>query len=261
MRGAGQLSIMLLGLVAGLASATTALAQPSAVPPAAAASKPIREVVFHVSFTRRQAVSTETFGGMEMGADNSTPISTGAPVGSSSATTDRGTVTVDVMQVTSNALGVKVTEEWASKKTPATYLGNIAADGTINFGNQVVSEATEALLPFFGPHFTGDQTLDQGSRWTANLDADIASKQTTFTVKNVDGPIVTLDEVDKLKMKGARGMDSTLTGTVAYKPSRLVAVSGTFHGRASKSDPQTVDTITTEISFTRASDTRDQDEK
>src|ERR1700724_276578 len=98
---------MLLALiVAGVAAA----ASPGPASPAAA---PIREVVFRVSYTRHERLSEESYGG---GYDP-------RPVVQGADQSDEGTVTVDVMAVAADTLGLRVTESWNQRPRPATFLG------------------------------------------------------------------------------------------------------------------------------------------
>ena len=221
-------------------AAAVALTASGAAP---AGDKPLREVVFKVSYTRRQEIAAESFGGLDTSANN--------------ATGDSGTITVDIMAVQGNTLGVKLTELWKSKERSATFLGNVAPDGSVNFGDQPISPVARDVLPFFAPLFATDRSLDPGSAWTANFSGTAANVQTRFEVRSIDGPLVNLDETRTLKVKSARGMDSVTTGKIAYKPSLLVPISGTLSERQARSGMGATNQISTVYNFERVSDTRD----
>src|SRR5215813_3220886 len=98
-------------MIAFVIAAATATAAPSV---AVAADLPLREVVYHVSYTRHERLAGESFGG----GVNPVPVVQGADE------TDEGTVTVDVMAVSADTLGVKLTESWNQRPRPAIFLGN-----------------------------------------------------------------------------------------------------------------------------------------
>lgn len=221
-------------------AAAVALTASGAAP---AGDKPLREVVFKVSYTRRQEIAAESFGGLDTSANN--------------ATGDSGTITVDIMAVQGNTLGVKLTELWKSKGRSATFLGNVAPDGSVNFADQPISAVARDVLPFFAPLFATDRSLDPGSAWTINFKGTAADVQTRFAVRSVEGPVVQLDETQTLKLKSARGLDSTTTGQISYKPSLLVPLSGSFSQHEGRSGMGATNRIWTVYNFERVSDTRD----
>ena len=137
--------MLALILAAGLAAADPSQTAAPATNPGA----PVREIQYKVSYTRHERLTQEQFGGdvpPQQGADAS----------------DDGTLTVDVMAVANNSLGVRLTEAWNAIRKPFTYAGTIGPDGSLNFGGQPLNEATVDLLPFFGPLWANGQTLDVG---------------------------------------------------------------------------------------------------
>src|SRR5580700_10517183 len=94
-------------IVSGTGSPTPAPLNSSA--PATVATATLREVVYHVTFTRRMEVSSETYGG-SIGNPVTTDV-TQAPAfnHANGDASDNGTVTVDVMQIADDSLGLRVT--------------------------------------------------------------------------------------------------------------------------------------------------------
>ncbi len=207
--------------------------------------RPLREVVYKVSYTNRQEVFTDQFGVLR-------------PTPNLAVTTDEGRITVDVMAVSETQLAIKLVEDWHSHRAPATYLGNVSAEGMVNFGNQDIGEVARALLPFFGARFTGYQRLDEGAQWTATSHQDAADTQTTYVVTNVDGPIVTLQQTQSIVVKGGDGILFTSSGKVRYEPSRLVPISASLHNQALSTTPSSSNELIENLNFDRISDTRDQ---
>lgn len=221
--------------------------------------KPVREVVYKVSYTRRDELSIETYGGqVSVPTGNGiVTINEPAPTAKGATTGDKGTITVDVMAVAQDALAIRVTERWDGKSAPITFLGNVTTAGIVNF-DSALSETARSLLPFFGTLFAQNRTLDEGSHWTLNFNGSAADVTTTYTVEKIDGPVVMLNESQKVTLKSAQGMDLTATGKVQYKPSLLVPISGSVYSRALRTTPSSTNEITTIINFERLSDSRDR---
>ncbi|MDE2573576.1 MAG: hypothetical protein KGM44_13765 [bacterium] len=207
-------------------------------------AKPLREVVFKASYTRREALQVEHYGAVP-------------PDAFGHSTGDDGTITVDVMAVGRNTLGIRLTESWKQAPRTATYLGNVAPEGTVNFGNQPISGCARDLLVFFGPSVTQSQPMAPGVAWTSKLDAKDVSVSTNYTVAKVDGSIVTINETRTIAVHAARGMDSQLGGWVTYKPSKLVPIAGQLTELRQASSASGNDTIQSIVNFTRLSDTLD----
>src|ERR1700682_3712229 len=94
---------------------------------AIASPAPIREVVYKASFTRRLDANQEVYGGQV--ADASGHMHQNPPFNSREGiTADSGTITIDVMQVAGDTLGIRLTEHWEGKTPSDTYLGNVGAD-------------------------------------------------------------------------------------------------------------------------------------
>ena len=224
---------------------------------AVTASTPLREVVYKVSFTRKLNVSNETYGGSISNNEN---VSTAAPPFAEAAgdATDSGTVTIDVMQVADNALGVRVTEQWTGSTTSATYLGNVASDGSVNFSGGQLNECTHAILEYFGSDVMAGEAANVGAAWTRTAQGQDASVTTNYSVGEIDGAIAKIHEQSTQKSKSIALMDTVVTEDIQYKPATLVPVSGMIVMHASRSSASSVTNVTEVGHFDRISDSRDK---
>jgi len=253
---------MIIALVAALALSGDAASTPAAAAtnaPASAAAAPLREVVYKVSFTRRLEVSNETYGGSVLN-----PVSAGSQAAqappfaqANSDATDSGTVTVDVMQVAGDALGMRVKEQWSNSTPSDTYFGNVGADGSVNFVNGQMNECTRAILEYFGPSVMAGQPANAGVAWTRTAKGATADIDTSYSVGDIVGAIANIHEQSTVKSKSVSLIDTVVTIDVRYKPATLAPVSGRVVMRASQTGASSVTNVTTVGNFQRVSDTRD----
>jgi hypothetical protein len=250
-----------------LATALALAGTVSAAPPASASSDtaataatPLREVVYKVSFTRRLQVSQETYGG-SVQDNNSAGVSVSqAPpfAEADSDATDSGTVTVDIMQLAGDALGIRVTERWDGSTPSATYVGNVASDGSVNFTNGQMNECTRAILEYFGADVMAGQPANTGVAWTRSAKGQSADVDTTYSVGAIEGAVADIHEQTTIKSKSVAFIDSVVTTDVKYKPATLVPVSGRLVMHASHSGASSVTNVSTIGSFQLVSDTHDR---
>jgi hypothetical protein len=232
---------MILALALAAAAATASASVPGAADP------PLREVVYHVSFTRHDRLFGESFGG---GADP-------RPVVQGADQTDEGTLTVDVMAVSADTLGIKLTESWRQHPRPATYVGNVAPDGAVHFGDQPISEASTLLLPVFGPKWMHNQPLDTGAKWSvkyANHEADVV---TTYEVVSALTDTVTVHELQTVTVRSVRGLNASTSGTITYKAGLLVPITVKLERRSSSGDADHGEYESMVINIDRVSDSLD----
>jgi hypothetical protein len=253
---------MFIALITALALAggsPSAQAAASSSAPAAAPAAPLREVVYKVTFTRRLEVSNETYGGSVLNPVSAGAQSAQAPpfAQENSDATDSGTVTVDVMQVASDALGVRVKEQWTNSTPSATYIGNVGADGSVNFTDGQMNECTRAILEYFGPSVMAGQPANSGVGWTRTSKGATADIDTTYSVGAIVGAIANIHEQTTAKSKSVSMIDTVVTIDVQYKPATLAPVSGRVVMHASRPGASSVTNVTTIGNFQRVSDTRD----
>lgn len=219
---------------------------------------PIREVVYRVSYTHRLDANQEVYGGQV--SDDAGHVHQNPPFNSKEGvSSDSGTVTIDVMQVAGDTLGIRLIEHWVGSTPSNTYFGNVGADGSVNFSNPSVTDVSRTILGFFSPGFLGGRSVDKGISWTQAASGSGLDVNSTFSIGNVDGSIASVDETTIIKSSNVRSMDTVSKGSITYKPSKLVPISGQIQSLAYKSDAETSTDVTSIIHFDRVSDTLDTD--
>lgn len=215
---------------------------------AATPAAPLREVVYKATFSRRSNRVQEVFGGNR-------PDPYGSHI---NVTSDSGTITVDVMAVADDGMATRVTEQFGNVGRPQTTFVIVRPDGTLQYGETDLNDATVALLPFFGIDFVkANQSLDVGASWVRNIAGPGINIDSKFTVMRIDGSIVTLAEVRTIKNRTAQGFSATISGSVDYKPKLLCPVAGSLTERTSNTGLDYAEDITLSLQFERVSDTRD----
>jgi hypothetical protein len=234
---------MLVALIVGALLAASAT--PSAQPATTTAAPLLRQVVYNVAISAKNAGSTIQYEGRSSGGATSS---------------DRGTVTVDVMAVANDSLGIEVIELMNSKGSPYHFKGAVGPDGTVVFELGTIGDVTRELLRYFGPQFLPPDKISVGQSWTNNFDRSGAQVQTQFTITKVDGELMTLHEQQKVKFK-TRNQTVTTEGTIVIKPSVLAPISGDVLTRIEgfTGQSETVEELT--LHFERVSDSRDTPEK
>ena len=228
---------------------------------AVADAKPIRTVVYDVSYSRREELTIGHFGGgAPMTSTDSAVSGPVGPGGQVTNTSDVGTITVDVYAVMKGTVVAVITEHWNGKSAPNVFKGAVNADGSLIGYPPEMNAVARALLPAFGTHFSpeGVDLSSVGTTWRSIATPPEYDMETTFSVKRIDGEVVTLNETLTARSKSPHAPDTTETGTIAYKPKILAPISGDLHMRALKSDENSADEINLNLHFTRASDTFDR---
>jgi hypothetical protein len=233
---------------------------PATTVAAVTAATPLREVVYKVSFTRRLEVSQETYGGSVQDASAAGTVVNQAPPFAKAASdaSDSGTVTVDVMQVAGDALGIRVTENWTGSTPSATYMGNVSPDGSMNFSGGQLNECTRAILEYFGADVMAGQPANLGVAWSRVAKSTAADITTNYSVGSIEGALADIHEQTTIKSKSVAFIDSVTTTDLKYKPAELVPISGKLVMHASQSGASSVTNVTTIANFDRVSDSRDK---
>jgi hypothetical protein len=162
---------------------------------------------------------------------------------------DDGDVTVDVMVNAESGLGVRVTELTRSRGYPARFLGNVTANGSVNFADDSISDPTRELLPYFGVRFAAQHELDAGETWKTAV-GDV-------TVRSTDRHLVTLEITEHFKV--ANAVSEVLShGSVVYEPSMLVPISGDIVRTRTELYPEGSIQIRELIHFERVTDSFEQ---
>jgi hypothetical protein len=199
----------------------------------ATAPQPLREVIYHVSYTRRVSATVGT------------------------ALTDHGTVTVDVMAVSNNALGLKVTERWSKNPTSLVALGTVEPTGNIVFAPGALNDVTDQLLPYFAPQLVPQKPLVPGVAWTVKDDRKSLTAKTSYSVVSVQGTSVTISVKQVVTVRDTTHSQISSSGTVVYEPRLLVPLSGDFTKRLALRISGAPQNVTLALHFARSSDTRE----
>jgi hypothetical protein len=247
-------------IIAALAASGGASASPASAAGGGqiTAATPLREVVYKVSYTRRLQVSNETFGGQVQNVQLTQSAQAPPFNESNNEQTDSGTVTIDIMQIGDDALGMRVSERWTGSTPSGTYLGNVASDGSVNFRDAgQMNECTRSILEYFGTDVMAGQPANTGVAWSRTATGQGADVTTTYSVGDIIGAIASIHEQSTVSSKSVAAIDTSVTTDVQYKPAVLVPVSGKVVLHARQSGASSVTNISTVANFERISDTRD----
>lgn len=229
---------MVVALFVGVLLALSAAPSPQ---PSVTPAPYLRQVVYNVTIGETSTAAATQYEGHSS---------------SGRSATDRGTVTVDIMAVANDNLGIEVTELMNKKGSPYTFKGAVTPDGTVLFEAASIEDVTRELLQYFGTHFVPPDKVNVGQSWTINYDRNGTQVQTQFTITKIDGDLMTLHELQKAKFQ-TYNETATTEGTIVLKPSVLVPVSGDVHKRLEGSGLETQRTQELTLHFERASDSRD----
>jgi hypothetical protein len=219
---------------AALVCSAAVIGQPVAAAPASANRiAPLREVVFNVSYERRVGASV-------------TPVSR-----------DHGTVTVDVMAVRNNALGLKIAERWTRNPTAMVALGTVEPNGQLDFAPGALSDTTIQLLPFFAPLFAPQELGAVGVAWNVTERRPPLDAHTRYSVTNIQGTAVTIKIAQTISISDATHAHISAGGSVVYEPRLLVPLSGDISRKLTANLGSANKTIALQLHFARASDTRE----
>jgi hypothetical protein len=222
---------------AALAAALTCCVLLTSGRPAAAAAAnqiaPLREVVFNVSYERRVGASV------------------------TAVSRDHGTVTVDVMAVHDNALGLKISERWTRNPAALVAIGTIEPSGQLDFAPGALSDTTIQLLPFFAPLFAPQGLGAVGVAWTVTERKPPLDARTRYSVTAIQGTAVTIKIAQTISISDATHAHISASGAVVYEPHLLVPLSGDITRKLTATVGAATKTITLQLHFARASDTRE----
>jgi hypothetical protein len=205
------------------------------------AATPLREVVYSASYTDTHTQNTTSFyGNQQAQADDS----------------DRGTIKVDVMETSAEALGLRVTETWNATGTPHVYTGNVGADCSVNFAATTIQLVTRELLGYFCRALGSQHAYSIDEQWTINGPEHTGITE-SYAVTKVDGQKVTIHESRASNTSTVVAGELSGDSTVVYEPTRLVPVSGSYNLRVASGSFATTEEDTILLHFDRVSDSLD----
>jgi hypothetical protein len=195
------------------------------------AYKPLREVVYNVVDNLQINQTSESFGGYNPSDTSGVADTNGAAPSSTQSTGRTGVVTVDIMAVAPDGtLGVEVKEQWQGIARPSVFDGEVAPDGTVEFPQSTINDATRELLSYFGTKFAPSDGITQDTAWHTTQPFMNGTVDTDYTVTGVTNGIATIQKKQTIK-----SYNVWTNGTILYEASTLVPVSGKITKKMSSS--------------------------
>lgn len=191
----------------------------------------LRTVVYNVVANLQINQTSESYGGYNTSGTTGIPDTNAAGPTSTQATGRTGVVTVDIMAVAQDGtLGVQVTEAWQNIARPMVFDGEVAPDGTVEFPQSTINDATRELLSFFGTKFAPSDGITQDTKWHTTQPFMNGNVDTDYTVTAVSNGIATIEKKQTIK-----NYDVYTDGTILYQASTLVPISGHITKKMSSS--------------------------
>ncbi len=197
-----------------LASSTPTPAAPAPSPSAVQTvpqAGPMRVVTYNVTWSTNIVHGEMGYGGLNQVQSNHA---------------DRGTVSVAVMAIQDENLGVEVTETMQRGGGPFKFKGVISPTGIVTFPAESISEVSRELLRYFATELIPPNDTEIGSTWQTVYDLHVVKVQNQYKVIKIDGDLLTLQSTQQAKFNTFSGT-TTSEGTIVLKPSILAPVSGT----------------------------------
>ncbi|HLJ83646.1 MAG TPA: TlpA disulfide reductase family protein [Candidatus Eremiobacteraceae bacterium] len=143
---------------------------------------------------------------------------------------DRGALTVIVIDDSNGSLGVRVTEKWADLGTVASAVGSIAADGTIDFGSQRLPPLSRLVLPYFANEL--EQEAASKSTVSSVTGGFATSVRFALSTSKGGGRETISERMTAQDVSGSQG-GYAASGIVLYSTSSKTPIAGKFAVSAS----------------------------
>jgi len=197
-----------------IAAAAVVLA-PAPSPARTAPAPVLRKIVYRFAFDRK--------------VERSMTQSGGPSIDVGSASSNSGTLTVDVRQVGGDgSLRVSAKVEYvkaASTQRPFTAEIVVRPDGSLRVVNGTYDDKMQILLPYLATKYFVDHQLQGGATWkVVSPPSDSVKTTTTFIVTNVAGTSATISFSGQAHGGPLPGA-ATIQSTLVYKASLLVPLS------------------------------------
>ena len=182
-------------------------------------AKPLRTLVYAVSFTARNSAEEKTSG--FLGGDQGSIKVGSATVKRASNVDDSGTLTVDVVAATlDGALAVDASFAGKTTNQPPVRVA-IFSDGRITFDPRYeLAPQTTRLLPLLARGFIADRDVSPGSSWQVAAPPPLRGTM-TYVVRALRAEQATLSIEGDLALVGPQGYDEHDSGTATYATDRL----------------------------------------
>ncbi|MDQ2992143.1 MAG: hypothetical protein M3R30_04895 [Candidatus Eremiobacteraeota bacterium] len=145
---------------------------------------------------------------------------------SHSGKTDKGTITADVMQATTD-LGLIVSISEQSQEGRTAESANCAVYGNTNVvcdANKKVNDEEYALLRLLGREFVNTALLDERNHWSIASSSPLYERTSDFTVLENKGDVLKITETRVEKQKGAQAYTASVDGKITYDLNKTVPV-------------------------------------
>ncbi|MDQ6942197.1 MAG: hypothetical protein M3169_06735 [Candidatus Eremiobacteraeota bacterium] len=214
-------SLLAFAVAAALAAP---LAASAADPPVAVSAKPLRQLVYDVTYSARTTheVKSSGFNG-GYGGGSGTPADSGNGVGAGSGAVsqymngdDHGKLAIDVIAATlDGGLVVDASFTGSVNVQPKTRVA-IFKDGRMSVDPaHPLAPETARVLPLIARGFIADRDVAAGSSWSTPAAAP-AKGSTTYRVQSSDGHLARIAIEGVWSMPGATGFDESDQGTTTY---------------------------------------------
>jgi hypothetical protein len=205
------------------------------LPALAVTSSPqVRHLVYSFTWGTTNTTEVHTSGmgsvGNPTGAGGMSDHGSASGMSSASGgTSDRGTISVDVVrQQSDGGLVVNVSEQAIEHRSAPAATCVVYGDLTIVCDpNKTINEEELALLRFLGASFVDPSAIDAKRHWQRVQSGASTTSTSDFTIaKNADG-VMTIDETRVEKATGSRPLTSDITGIIVYDFNRTLPTSVT----------------------------------
>ncbi len=187
-----------------------------------------------------------------------TPTSGSGEKHSTASQASKGTISVDVVQATTDAgLVIDIAETTDALARPKVRMV-IAGDGTLFFEPAEVTKLSEEELVvarWLGRGFYGDHPTDVGTAWVVDLSANGRSDVEHYRVLAHDAQQVTLAYAFEERTTIANAFAGTRQGSLVYDTALVVPVKASFQTIARRQVGAAYATVRTAVTLTLTADT------
>jgi hypothetical protein len=230
---------------AAVALAAAVLPLAAVAAPTTPSTAPMRSMTFQVEFSSRTEDRVQVSG---LGTTNAISGSAmGAPGGSSWRTQvtngpiSRGTITIDVIALTTDGLVVDITENAEQRAAPKTRVG-ISTKGLLVYdtAKAIVNEEELLLLQLLNRALVEGHDND-GVTWTDDLSVRGFKDVTTYRIVSSSdvkpGPVLHMELDRSVASSAARPFEATMSGKLDYNEQRAVPLAVSLRERRTTATP------------------------
>lgn len=201
---------LLFAAVSGFVVLCVPLAvQAVALAPNAAASTPLRHLVYSFTFSEStdRTIHDSGIGGPISGMQDSR-----------GGYGDKGLITADVVGIQADrGLIVTISEQARESRSAAPNTCLVYGDMAVRCDpSKKVNDEELALLRFMGRDFIDPAQIDEKNHWRVATSAPQLTLSTDFTIQSNTGDVLQIVERRVVEQKGAQGFTSAVDGHITY---------------------------------------------